>query len=79
MRVNATRIIIQSAATDSLWYASKLNQLFWADNVGGDFPWKIIQEGSKLSVPLYIRKDDARPLREALVEVEWFQTVREIT
>lgn len=77
MKIKATRIIIRSAETSSLWYSGAINEQFWAENVGGDFPWKIVQEGADLPTPLYVHKEDAEPLRDAWISVELVQVIRE--
>lgn len=78
MRIKAFRIIIRSLSIPSLWYRNGINEQFWAENVGGDFPWKIIQEGPCPSFcPLYVHKEDAEPLRESWVDIDLIQTVKE--
>jgi hypothetical protein len=77
MKIKATRIIIRSAESSALWYSGAINEQFWAENVGGDFPWKVVQEGADLPTQLYVHKEDAEPLREAQISVELVQVIRE--
>lgn len=75
MRIQATRIMIKPGVNESLWYGDKRCKVFWAERVGSEWPWKIIQEGSNLTNPLYVHKDDAVVIEERTVEVELVQTV----
>jgi hypothetical protein len=75
MRIKATKIMIKPGVDESRWYGDKGRKLFWAESVGGDWPWKIIREGCGLHNPLYVRKDDAVAIAERTVDVELVQTV----
>lgn len=77
MQVKATRIVIQSAHLPTLWYAKKINEQYWANFVGSDFGWKIIQEGTTAGCALYVHNEDCTPLRESIVNVDLLQTVTE--
>ena len=75
MRINATRIMVKSAQTESAWYADRIGSCFWAEYVSSIWPWKIIQEGSNLHAPLYVHGEDAVAIEERTVDVELVQTV----
>ena len=75
MKVMAHRIRITTPNSER-WYADKIGQEFWAEYVGSDFPWKIIQEGEPTN-PRYVHAFECVVVREAEVEVDLIQVVRE--
>ena len=76
MKIQAHRIRITNP-NSGRWYTYKEGQEFWAEYVGSDFCWKIIQEGIATS-PRYVHAFECVVVREAEVEVDLIQTVREI-
>jgi len=75
--MKAIRIIIKSCHSPNLWYSDLINKEFWAEDIGSDFRWKIVQEGANLGGQRYVHKDDAMPLRETFITVELVQVVKE--
>jgi len=76
MKIQAHRIRI-TTPQPIRWYADKVGRQFWAEYVGSDFCWKVIQEGNT-DTPRYVHAFECVVVREAEVEVDLIQTVREI-
>ena len=76
MKVKACRIRI-TTPQPMRWYANMIGKEFWAEHVGSDFCWKIIQEGTE-KAPRYVHAFECVVVREAEVEVALIQVVREV-
>ena len=76
--MQALRIKITSARLGTMWYIDKIGQEFWAENVGSDYPYKIIQEGiPHRGGALYVNVSDCEVIRTAEINITFIQTVTE--
>lgn len=82
MHMKALRVKIAKSTTERLWYANNIGQEFWARDLrpmpdGIDL--QVIHEGlCNEESRLWIRSEDVKILREAVVNVEIIQTVEEL-